>query len=148
MLNSERVYVTRLDEISSHKIPFLDIWVEKTGLGYEFQPYYKPTGVHVPLDPTSVHQLNTHMHWPTMYLRRLFQNSTTLEQFVHASCVFVERLCKHYFPDVVIARTKAEVQSLITQSNNQRPRRAAQQMGRTIWYKIPFHNCWLAAGVG
>ena len=71
-----------------------ELWTNTGKL--DCKPYFKPSGLGIPLSPSSAHIENVHKIWPIGYIRRLSENSSTHDDFKSAKATLMNRIHTMY----------------------------------------------------
>ena len=88
-------------EINSQCMNYFEVEVYKgerrkhTGT-LDYKPYFKPSGLGIPLSPSSAHIENVHKIWPIGYIRRLSANSSTHDDFKSAKATLMNKIHTMY----------------------------------------------------
>jgi hypothetical protein len=119
---------------------FLDLALSLENGRVAVIPFFKPTGLAVPLCSTSAHKFSVHKVWPVTQAQNLFAKSTTLQGALMAKDVFIQRFKKFYAPRWLM-RELAVVQCA------PKKRKVPGSSGTVplishLWIPIDFHPIW------
>jgi hypothetical protein len=123
-------YVLKLDEGSYTHVRMLDVCIVKSGRGFKFEMFAKPTLQGIPLCSTSMHATNIHYAWPDERLKHFRKICSDTRSSDIAKCRMIARLIK-YIPEHVW---------LHGSTSSQRVARPSRVGGS--WIVLPFHRCF------